>query len=147
MLQTPKDLSAVWFVTCLTCLLGLPEVFGQRTYSREELRKIFSQKASKTFRGDIEKIRQYAHGMPTTDNTAHLRKPQDALKPLVPEVGLEPTRCHQQGILSPSCLPIPPLRREDASIGKIMPPARQLPPRSYRAYSMRPFSSVGHLSF
>ena len=31
---------------------------------------------------------------------------------LVPEVGLEPTRCRQQRILSPSRLPIPSFRRE-----------------------------------
>ena len=31
-------------------------------------------------------------------------------KGLVPENGLEPSRCHHRGILSPLCLPIPPLR-------------------------------------
>ena len=35
---------------------------------------------------------------------------------LVPEVGLEPTRCRQQRILSPSRLPIPSFRRKLYSI-------------------------------
>lgn len=35
---------------------------------------------------------------------------------LVPLIGLEPIRYYYQGILSPSCLPIPPQRRENKTV-------------------------------
>ena len=54
MLQSSKSPSGVWIVAGLACLLGLSEAFAQQPYSREELHEIFSQKASKTFKGDIE---------------------------------------------------------------------------------------------
>ncbi len=34
----------------------------------------------------------------------------------VPKVGLEPTRCCQHWILSPACLPIPPLWQADTKV-------------------------------
>ncbi len=43
---------------------------------------------------------------------AHFRSPATGGAPLVPEVGLEPTRTCVHRILSPACLPISPLRRE-----------------------------------
>lgn len=36
---------------------------------------------------------------------------------LVPGTGLEPVRCHHQGILSPLCLPVPPPRHKEPCRG------------------------------
>src|SRR5690606_41793341 len=47
------------------------------------------------------------------ESSCHARKsrPRDAVGPVVPKEGLEPSRCRHRRILSPLRLPVPPLRR------------------------------------
>jgi dipeptidyl aminopeptidase/acylaminoacyl peptidase len=81
MLQRACSQFSVGIIVALAWLLGVCPAFGQQTYSRAELREIFSKDASVTFSGDI-RVSTYDYELDGKKVQALLfRPPGDEKKP------------------------------------------------------------------